>query len=232
MSEKLTKEEYLNLLQCVRCGSIEKLRPYKQGSYQQTSYKSTKRYTRTTGITYNNEFPVCETCIDKFKNYSNKRGKSLCSLIIGIFIIWYAVIAIFFSLNNPPFLTFTMIVFFIALSLIVIGGAIYGINKKSLDNPENYMDVSLGVARIKPENSEKWFPFKIWADLISKNRLTQGNINRNLLLKVSRIVETNVQKEVQEQARISSIVPCPNCGNLNDVSKRSDCEICGSKYNI
>lgn len=232
MSEKLTKEEYISLLQCVRCGSIENLKIFIKGSYQQTSYKSTRRYTRTTGITYTNEFPVCEMCVDKFKKYGNKRGKSRCSLILGIFIIWYAVIAIFFSLNNPPFLTFTMIAFFIALSLIVIGGAIYGINKKSLDNPENYMDVSLGVARIKPENSEKWIPFNIWADFIFKNRLTQGNMNRNLLVKVSRIVETNVQKELQKQARISSIVPCPNCGNLNDLEKRNDCEICGSVYEI
>lgn len=229
MSEKLTKEEYLNMLQCVRCGSIENLKPYKLSSYQRTSYKSTRRYTRETGITYTNEFPVCEICVNRFKRYKRISNISSAILTVGILTAFFGIIAMIITIHTiyriPSFVSII-----IGIIITVIGGIMLGKNRTSTDKAKKYMDISFGMPRIKPENSEKWFPFQAWAEYVSKDRILKGNLDPSLQIKVAKIVETNIQKDIKEQERVSSIVPCPECGNLNDLSVRNTCEICGSAY--
>ena len=233
MSEKLTKEEYFKTLQCVRCGSIENLKPYKCSSYQRTSVKSTSLYTRETGILYSNELPVCETCVKKFKRYPKIYRISGAILAHGIIAVLFGGNALFHSytmevleFRNPAYMSIT-----IGMIVAVIAGLVLGFNRTSIDNPKKYIDVKggmYGMVRIKPEKSKVWFPYKEWVEYVSKNRILKGNVDPAIQIKLNKILENNIQKDIKEQARLSSIVPCSECGNLNDILKRITCEICGS----
>jgi len=231
MSEKLTKEEFFNTLQCVRCGTIENLKSYKHSSFLPRSVKSSRHYTRVTGITYTNEFPVCKTCGNKFKRYRLIYKVSDVNLFLGITALLYGGVALLFSytmeaseIRIPAYLSIT-----IGMIVAVIAGVVFGFNITSVDKPKNYIRIGMyGKAIIKPEKSEDWFPYNEWVDYVSKDRILKGNVDPSIQIKLTKILENNIQKDIKEQARISSILPCPECGNLNDILKRSTCEICGS----
>jgi len=232
MSEKLTKEESFNALQCVRCESIENLKSYKLSSFKPKSVRPAGlTRIRVTGITYATEFPVCETCKKKFKRYRIIYKISDAILAVGILTVVYGGIALLYSytmevlaFRMPAYISIT-----IGMIVAVIAGIVLGMNITSVDKPKNYIRFGKhGMARIKPEKSEDWFPYDEWADYVLKNRILKGNLDPSIHIKITKILEKNVQKDIKEQARISSIVPCPECGNLNNILKRTTCEICGS----
>ena len=187
MSEELTKDEFYTMLECVRCGSIENLKPYKRKFSRKIASTPGGPFSlRTeTYIKWSNEFPVCGDCYNKFKKSNTIQNIEGVFMILGILLLIYG---IFFL---------SLVLMISGLAIVVIGFALFLKSQKSLYNPSKYITVKDGLSRVRAENSNDWIPYKLWAESAFQSRNLRGNLDRDLLKKVSGADEAYIPEEIR-----------------------------------
>lgn len=235
LSNKVSKEEILSMLKCIRCGSIENLKPYKHKEKVASGYKRYGRSSTTEIMTWTQEFPVCTKCFKKFKKW-NITSSIYKGILTLTFIPFWILVTIFLFFPKAFFgdapdnlILIDTILFSPFICLLMIFGILFIKHKKSENKPSYFMRTKFGWPRIKPENSEKWYPFNQWAELILKERVLQGTIDPMLLIK-KEIVKAPVSKFESDKTIKKDIKYCPKCGNVVILSKSHICEVCGYEF--
>ncbi|MFX1313745.1 MAG: hypothetical protein ACFFHD_14235 [Promethearchaeota archaeon] len=241
-NDKISKKELLSTLKCIRCGSLEDLKSYKHTSRVTTAAQFTRRATKEQILTSSFEYPVCDTCFKKFKKW--KRIRSIYTTTIALLVIPTGLIAIYIGYDTLSsmgigtieslFAAIINILIYISPLIIILIILLIFSNrfKGSINNPSYYMNVRLGLPRLKPEGSTEWYFFNQWAEMVLRERALQGTINHTVLNKmVSKkppISKLNNHKILDELEK--KLEKCPKCGNLINLTKRKICEVCGYEF--
>ena len=237
MSNKISKQEFLSMLKCIRCGSIENLKSYKHKEKK----KAPLGARRTLIKTWTGEFPVCQECFKKFKKW--KRTRDIYKgILASIFIPFWLLIIIFLFIiviestaDDPDYRSLILIGIILASSFIfslIFVGFLSKKHKESTNSISNFIQFPMmgsGMDMIKPENSDKWYLFNQWADLVLKERVLQGTIDPSLLIKKG-ILKAPVSKFESDKTIKKDIENCPKCGNVVILSKSHICEVCGYEF--
>ena len=242
---KVSKEEILSMLKCIRCGSIENIKPYKHKEKAVTGHKRYRRSSITETMTWTQEFPACTKCFKKFKKW--KKTRTIFKVILALILIpfWILILINVWilmneSISTPPIdrdygslipntINRTLIQTSPFILLLITAGVSSIIHKGSKNNPSHFMKTEFGLTMVKPESSDEWQDFEIWAKLVLNERVIQGTMDPTLLIEKG-IVKAPVSKFESDKAIKKDIKNCPKCGNMVILSKSHICEVCGYEF--
>lgn len=155
----------LKMLKCVRCGSIEDLKPYAFSGSNLAGSKKIARgfYTQTYKI-FVKELPVCGVCLEKFKRWDKKYGYGLCLVFLSLIIMSIGTVGAVFLRS----LLWAIVLVIIGFIVMILAGWV--INKDSEDKSRRYVSISWGEVKVRPENVNEWIPLQLWAEMVLKER--------------------------------------------------------------
>jgi len=200
-------EDLFEKLECVRCGSRERLIPYEISKIVESEVVSRKKRSTTYLTTTSRvKLPICRNCnleFQRWKKFKNKNNWSIkgavCYGVMGVLIFLIAFITgPDASGNNPLF-------FVIPILLIPIGicstHAILISRKASKleNNPKHSMKFKGKEVYVKPMNSLTWTSYPDWINNTLKNSVTE-DIERDF----KSLASTGDIKESYDY--------CPKCG--------------------
>jgi len=251
--QNISKDELFKALKCARCSSIEGLQSYEAKSRLKTGGIYTPKYSINFYKTWTNKVPVCKICNEEFKKYWGIR--KIISLLIAILLIIFIlsfIPALLVGLEDGMRQLFLELISLpIRLSPLIITFLVVGIlaflhRKRAKNNPNKYIRNPFGLVEISPENSEKWYPFRKWAENVLKERISEGNIDPtifemkenslNLDSKVRTLYLMRIEREEIDSGKVIINYICGNCkikNNLKELEENSgqyQCLSCGA-YN-
>ncbi|MFX1427280.1 MAG: hypothetical protein ACFFBE_12570 [Promethearchaeota archaeon] len=227
-NKQYSKEDIINMLKCVRCGSIKDLKPYAHSTSMVTGHKRIGKTHTTEYISWAQEFPICAFCFGYFK----KRGRFLTITLI----LWFISLCFFIYGGLMTFFTPSY------MYLPIIGGIICTISiftlmpYIALPNPKKYMNVLLGIPKVKPESFTDWVSFSSWAEMVLKERILEGTIDPSHLIKNVVVEIPKLREEQQNRELVKKIEKnlkfCSKCGNMVDLSRKQTCDVCGTTFSF
>lgn len=114
--------------------------------------------------------------------------------------------------------------------LLIITNNFFKKYKKKKENLSNYIDIKFGYPKIRPENSETWYPFKEWAESVIKLRVAEGTIDPSNILKVLNKTQPSKPKLDTYEDKNRNYKKCPKCGNIVNLTTSKICEVCGYEF--
>jgi len=169
----MSREEFLSALKCIRFGSLEDLKFYHHKD-RIINWQTKDRYIVNQSRTWNQEFPVCDDCFEKFKHWKEIDIFFRTIKLLLLFSFMIIILVDLITHHDSPVLV--LIQFITVLILLIIGLYFHRKQKKSKENPFYYMTSRFG-GRVRPENLGKWIPFAEWVAFALKERISLGNIN-------------------------------------------------------
>jgi hypothetical protein len=155
--------ELLRYLKCLRCGTRENLTFYTYSKNYKYKTGGAPFYTVHKG-TNSLKTPICHDCLHKIK-----RWKLSLYLTVGLLIL---VEVIFGLLTN--FLGLYMLNFIgLAVYLGLIFANIIIFLLANINNPKRYVKFRGHVPYVRPIKSNKWIPFKEWAEIVVEGNSIQ-----------------------------------------------------------
>jgi len=159
--------EKIRMLKCVKCGSKNKLKPYK--FTQRTLVKHTKRYNRYKVESIN--VPSCQKCFDENTDWVNKTDKMYSSTLCfgGLFccltfILWIILGVLFILMDF-----WTILAILAAIGTIgLLFSQLYKFKAlRDEANLNNYIDISsYGEVYVRPKDSKKWISYQSWINSV------------------------------------------------------------------
>ena len=172
--------EDISILKCIKCGSIDDLKPYPFS--QITGFKTSFFVRRYRAVTSSSVAPVCRKCtfeFDTWQKYALSLGKfKVCggfSLVITVIIACWIIM----NQNALGVRHLWMLVGIFGVLTITLFSYI-PMKKRFLKdyNPNRYMKFDFrNHFCIKPYGNNKWVHYNEWVKEIMKERLADYNYN-------------------------------------------------------
>ena len=175
-------EDLFEKLECVRCGSRERLIPYEISKVVDTEVVSRrKRSTTYLNTTARVKLPICSNCnleFQRWKKFNNKNrwsyGGALCYGVMAVLIFLLAFITGPDASGFSPLL-YVVPLFFVPIGIFSTHAILISYTASKLENnPKHSIKFIGNEAHVKPMNTFSWISYQFWMSNTLKDSITQN----------------------------------------------------------